>query len=296
MLIVIRSFFADNDQRITVLLSQQSGLFSIMDTPLVMGILNTTPDSFSDGGKFNAVDAALHHIEQMIIDGAKIIDVGGESTRPNADPVSEKEELSRVIPVLEKAIPEFGSEVFFSVDTTKYEVALQGLELGAHIINDVSGLTKEPRFIDLCMEYDAYYVLMHTQGDPKTMQQDPRYLDVIDELSAFFAKKLREFESRGFSKVILDPGIGFGKKLEHNLTLIAHLDSFLEFDVPVLIGASRKSMIAQVLDDREVEGRLAGTLAVHYHSLMKGARILRVHDVKEASDSIRIFNAIQSQS
>lgn len=265
------------------------------DSPLVMGILNATPDSFSDGGMFDAVPSALDRIHIMLEEGAKLIDVGGESTRPNADPVSEKEEIGRVIPILKKAVTTF-PEAVFSIDTTKYMVAKHALELGVQIVNDVSGLVKEPRLADLCAEYDAAYVLMHSQGDPKTMQQNPDYDNVIEDLRGFFQEKIGVLTAKGVSNIILDPGIGFGKTTGHNLKLIAHLDKFKKFGFPVLVGASRKSMIGNILDGRPADERLAGTLAVHYHSLMKGAKILRVHDVKEASDSIRIFEAIQSQS
>ena len=260
-----------------------------------MGILNATPDSFSDGGKFNVLASAMDRIHIMLSEGASIIDVGGESTRPNAEPVSEEEELSRVIPIIKKGIPTF-KEATFSIDTTKYEVAKQALELGVQIVNDVSGLEKEPRFADLCAEYDATCVLMHSQGDPQTMQYNPSYSNVVVEIFEFFERKIEELQSKGVNKIILDPGIGFGKTLRHNLSLIAHLDSFKKIGFPVLVGASRKSMIGQILDGRPADDRLTGTIAVHYHSLVKGADILRVHDVKEASDSIRIFNAIQSQS
>lgn len=269
--------------------------FSQLTSPQVMGVLNVTPDSFSDGGKYLDVYSALDRIYFMIKEGAMIIDIGGESTRPNADPVSEEEELSRVIPILEKAVSSF-EKVFFSIDTTKYEVAKQALQLGAHIINDVSGLQKESRLADLCAQYEATYILMHSQGDPKTMQKNPSYKDVVKEISLFFKEKIQILESKGVNKIVLDPGIGFGKTLEHNLKLVAQLDSFQKIGFPVLVGASRKSMIGQILDGRPSSERLTGTIAVHYHALMNGAKILRVHDVKEASDSIRIFNAIQSQS
>lgn len=260
-----------------------------------MGILNATPDSFSDGGEFNAVSTAFSRIEQMITDGATIIDIGGESTRPNADPVSEEEELKRVIPILKKAIPSF-KNTLFSIDTTKYEVAKQALDLGAHIVNDVSGLAKEPRLADVCAQFDATYVLMHSKGDPKTMQENPRYGNVMVEVHEFFENKVEELRAKGVNNIILDPGIGFGKTLDHNISLIASLDKFVKIGFPVLVGASRKSMIGTLLNGRPAQDRLAGTIAVHYHSLIKGAKILRVHDVKEASDSIRIFSAIQSQS
>lgn len=266
-----------------------------LSTPKIMGILNATPDSFSDGGKFNAVESALDRIHIMVEEGADIIDIGGESTRPNAEPVSEEDELNRVIPILRKAIPIF-RDVLFSIDTTKYEVAKQSLDLGVQIVNDVSGLEKEPRFADLCAEFKAVYVLMHSKGDPKTMQNDPQYGDVISEIGEFFSSKINELQSKKVEDIILDPGIGFGKTLEHNLKIIAGLDKFKKIGFPVLVGASRKSMIGHILDGIPADERLTGTIAVHYHALINGANILRVHDVKEASDSIRIFNAIQSQS
>lgn len=259
-----------------------------------MGILNTTPDSFSDGGKYLDVDRALDRIYIMIKQGAEIIDIGGESTRPGSEPVSVKEEMDRVIPVIEKAVPIFkGTE--FSIDTTKFEVAKAALENGVQILNDVSGLQKEPKFADLCAEFDAKYILMHSQGDPKTMQKDPQYDDVVKDIFSFFEDKLEILRTKGVREIILDPGIGFGKTLRHNLKLIEGLEVFKKFDLPILIGASRKSMIGTILNGRPTDGRITGTVALHYHSLMKGANILRVHDVEEASDSIRIFNAIQSQ-
>ncbi|MFN1834814.1 dihydropteroate synthase [Balneola sp. MJW-20] len=262
--------------------------------PLVMGILNATPDSFSDGGRYLDPARALDRIHLMIRDGAQIIDVGGESTRPGSEPVSEQEELDRVIPILERAVKTFSS-VHFSIDTTKYTVAKEALDLGVQIVNDVSGMQKEPRLADLCAEYDAHYVIMHSQGDPKTMQDDPRYSDVVNDIYRFFSEKIREARARGAKKLILDPGIGFGKTQEHNLRLLADLDKFLDLNFPILVGASRKSMIGKILGGRPVEERVAGTLAVHYHSMMKGARIFRVHDVREAADSIKIFQAIQTQ-
>jgi dihydropteroate synthase len=221
--------------------------------------------------------------------------VGGESTRPNAEPVSLEVELQRVIPVLKKAIPRFPNTTF-SIDTTKYEVAKQALDCGAHIVNDVSGLEKEPRFAKLCAEYVATYVLMHAQGTPKTMQVNPTYQDVISDLDQFFEEKIQILKQAGVNDIVLDPGIGFGKRLDHNLKILAHLDTFTKKAFPILVGASRKSMIGQILDGRPTEDRLTGTIAVHYHALIQGARILRVHDVKEANDSIRIFNAIISHS
>ncbi len=257
-----------------------------------MGILNTTPDSFSDGGLFINLSQAVDRIGEMIEHGAHIIDIGGESTRPGSDPVSEDEELKRVIPVFEKAVHEF-PETIFSVDTTKYAVAKAALQAGCHIINDVSGLEKEPRFADLCAEYQAGYVLMHSQGDPKTMQKNPVYDDVVHEIYEMFKSKTEHLKKSGVTSVMIDPGIGFGKTLKHNLKLINSLSDFSDLGHPILVGASRKTMIGQILNSRDVDGRLAGTIALHYHCIINGAKILRVHDVQEASDSIKIFNALK---
>ncbi len=259
-----------------------------------MGIVNATPDSFSDGGKFIDVSKALEHIFLMKEQGATIIDIGGESTRPGSEPVSELDELKRVIPILEKAIAAFPTLVY-SIDTTKIEVARQALQAGASIVNDVSGLQKDKKLGAVAAEFDASYVIMHSQGNPKTMQENPSYNDVVGEVLAFFERQITLANRIGVRKLILDPGIGFGKTVEQNLKLLAHLDKFMEFDFPLLIGASRKSMIGIILNEPVPENRVIGTVAVHYDALTKGARILRVHDVKQASDSIRIFNAIKSQ-
>lgn len=262
-----------------------------LDSPAVMGILNVTPDSFSDGGKFNDPETAIERISRMAAQGAAIIDVGGESTRPGSEPVSIELEIERTIPVLKKAVTLF-PDVLFSIDTTKIEVAEKALETGVHIINDVSGLKKEPRFAGLCRESGAAYICMHSQGDPKTMQENPVYSDVIVEICDFFTERISRLHSEGVDNIILDPGIGFGKKLQHNLRIISELRRFTDLGCPVLAGASRKSMIGKLLDGRPAEGRLAGTLAVHYHCLMNGASVLRVHDVTEAIDSIKMYNAI----
>lgn len=262
-----------------------------LERAVVMGILNVTPDSFSDGGRFLQAEHAVKRAGEMIRQGAGIIDIGGESTRPGSDPVDEKTELQRVMPVVEALIKRY-PDLILSVDTTKFEVAKAALEAGAHLINDVSGLRKEPRFAELCAEYGAGYVLMHSVRDPKTMQINPEYNDVITDIESFFREGLNSLEQAGVESVILDPGIGFGKRLEHNLEIIRHLDSFRSLKRPLLVGASRKRMIGDLLNDRAAEGRLAGTLAVHYHSLLKGAKILRVHDVEEASDIISVCHAI----
>jgi dihydropteroate synthase len=265
-----------------------------LERPVVMGILNLTPDSFYDGGKFSETNRAVDRIGSMIADGAAIIDIGGESTRPGSEPVSEEIEINRVIPIFEKAVPVF-RDTIFSVDTTKYEVAKMALEAGAHIVNDVSGLRKEPEIANLCGQYHAGYVLMHSIGDPKTMQNNPVYKNLIIEIETFFINSISKLKEAGVKSIFLDPGFGFGKTLVHNLKLVKEMQSFLKFGYPVMAGASRKSMIGTILDGRIADDRLAGTIALHYHCMMNGARLLRVHDVKEAADSIKIFDAVMGQ-
>jgi len=262
-----------------------------LTSPKIMGILNATPDSFSDGGEFNELESAIGRIGLMVSEGASIIDIGGESTRPGSEPVTEEEELDRVLPILEKAIPQF-PDTCFSIDTTKYRVAEEALKLGTHFVNDISGLKKEPRFVELCQQYRAGLVMMHSQGNPKTMQQDPTYDDVVDEVYRFFEETLHSAESKGLDCIAIDPGIGFGKTLEHNLKLLAHLEDFKKLGYPILVGASRKSMISDILQGRSVENRVTGTVAVHYDAMMHGANIIRVHDVKEAHDSLCVYKAI----
>ena len=268
--------------------------FFAKERPSIMGVLNATPDSFSDGGQFNLVSAALHRIDEMIAQGASIIDIGGESTRPYAPAVAETEEIRRVIPILQNAVPRFSDQVLFSIDTTKYGVAEQALDAGALIINDVSGLQKSPAMAGLAASFNAAYILMHAQGSPQNMQDNPSYTHAVTDIVDFLVQQSVFLQREGVEHIIVDPGIGFGKSLEHNLQIIAGLDKVVEIGFPVLLGASRKSMFGQLLDDREVEGRLAGTLAAHYHGLMQGVRILRVHDVQEASDSVRVFEALQA--
>jgi len=256
-----------------------------------MGILNATPDSFADGGEYNNIDSALGRIGLMVSQGAAIIDVGGESTRPGSDPVTEDEELQRVLPVLEKALSRF-PDTIFSIDTTKYRVAQEALKLGVHLVNDVSGLQKEPRFAELCVRHNAGYILMHSQGNPKTMQEDPEYDEVVEDIKSFFRQQVAKAKEAGLEKIILDPGIGFGKAQQHNISILKRLREFVDLGYPLLVGASRKSMIGRILEDREVDDRVTGTVAVHYHAMMQGAKIIRVHDVKEANDSILVYNEL----
>ena len=266
-----------------------------LSSPKIMGILNATPDSFSDGGNFNELESAIGRIGLMVSQGASIIDIGGESTRPGSEPVAEQEEIDRVMPILEKAISQF-PDTFFSIDTTKYRVAEEALKQGAHFVNDISGLKKEPRFADLCVQYQAGYIMMHSQGNPKTMQDDPSYDDVVRDIQQFLEEQLQQAKQEGLERIIIDPGIGFGKTLDHNLELLANLEKFKELGHPILVGASRKSMIGDILNDRPVEDRVTGTVAVHYHAMMQGANIIRVHDVKEAHDSLLVYNALSGRN
>jgi dihydropteroate synthase len=256
-----------------------------------MGILNCTPDSFSDGGLFLHSEQALSRLDEMIAEGATFIDVGGESTRPGSEPVQVDVELQRVIPVLDIAIKKY-PQVVFSVDTTKYEVALEALKLGSHFVNDVSGLRQEPRFVDLCVEYGAGIMIMHSIGNPKTMQQNPVYGNVVDEVRDFLLEKARFCRNQGIESVVIDPGFGFGKTLDHNLTLLRDLKEFTKCEFPVLAGLSRKSMLGTLTGGKPPEERVAATVSAHFFALLQGAKLIRVHDVKEAVDSVAVFEAL----
>lgn len=263
---------------------------------LIMGVLNVTPDSFSDGGKFLDVDRAVAHAQEMSQAGADIIDVGGESTRPGAVPVSVEEELRRVLPAVERL-----RDLLISVDTTKAMVAERSLAAGARIVNDISALRFDPRMVDVVRDAGAGVVLMHMQGTPQTMQQKPRYDDVVAEVRSFLAERIAFAEARGLKKtqIAVDPGIGFGKTVEDNLRLLAHLDEFNSLGCPMLVGTSRKSFIGKVLallgseTTREAGRRLGGTAATAAWAVAHGARILRVHDVAEMSDVVRMVEAIE---
>ena len=260
--------------------------------PLVMGILNVTPDSFYDGGMYKEIYSALKKVEYMMEKGADIIDIGGESTRPYSDPVSVEEEMERVIPVV-KAVREKFPEAVISVDTYKAEVAKKALELGAHIINDVSAARFDPKMVDVLRDYQPIVIIMHMKGTPKDMQNDPVYSDVVAEVKSFLKERKDFLVKIGVpeSNVIVDPGIGFGKRLHHNLLLIKHLSQFTEI-APVLIGPSRKSFIGEILSLPPAE-RLEGTLSSVAIAVYNGARIVRVHDVREAKRAVLVAKAIR---
>ncbi|HBW2223051.1 dihydropteroate synthase [Klebsiella quasipneumoniae] len=257
--------------------------------PHVMGILNVTPDSFSDGGAHNSQIEAVKHANLMINAGATIIDIGGESTRPGAAEVSVEEELARVIPVVEAIAQRF--EVWISVDTSKAEVIRESARAGAHIINDIRSLT-EPGALQAAAETGLPVCLMHMQGQPKTMQEAPKYEDVFADVERFFNEHIVRCEQAGIAKekLLLDPGFGFGKNLTHNYQLLARLGEFHHFGLPLLVGMSRKSMVGQLLNVGPSE-RLNGSLACAVIAAMQGAQIIRVHDVKETVEALRVVEA-----
>lgn len=264
--------------------------------PNVMGILNATPDSFSDGGQFNSVDAGLKQAEQMLLDGAHIIDVGGESTRPGAKPVSVQEELDRVIPIVEKIASTL--DVTISVDTSTAQVIEAAAKAGAHMLNDVRALQRE-NALEAAALTNLPVCLMHMQGQPDTMQVKPDYQQVADDVYVFLAQRIQKCSQAGIDtgRIIVDPGFGFGKTLEHNLKLLAKLENLKTLGVPVLVGMSRKSMIGTILkddlQDRPVTERVDGSVAAAVIAASKGAHIVRVHDVKQTADAMKIVAAVK---
>lgn len=259
--------------------------------PCIMGVLNTTPDSFSDGGLYLELGEAVEHALQMARDGATIIDIGGESTRPGSDPVALDDELRRTIPVVEQlaaAVP-----ALISVDTTKAEVARRALDAGARLVNDVSALRFDPALTDLVAERGCPVCIMHMKGLPKTMQDDPVYHDVVDDVCAFLEERLHFAVSRGIAEdqIIVDPGIGFGKTAEHNLQLLRRLDRVAALGRPVLLGTSRKRFLGAVLGVGPRE-RVIGTVATTTMGVLLGAAILRVHDVRPNFEALRVTQAV----
>jgi dihydropteroate synthase len=246
---------------------------------LIIGIVNVTPDSFSDGGKYLATDAAVDHAIRLFEEGADIIDIGGESSRPGSDPVSADEEMRRVLPVLEKLRGKLSIPV--SIDTYKSEVARQAIERGAEIVNDITALQGDPLMAPLCVEKKVGVIFMHMKGSPQTMQAAPEYKDAVSEVAGFFAERIGSAESAGIKRdaIVLDPGIGFGKLLKHNLALLRNLSLFRDlYERPVLVGISRKRFIGE-LTGAPVDERLPGTLAAAVMSVLRGASLIRVHDV-----------------
>ncbi len=265
-----------------------------LDKPQVMGILNVTPDSFSDGGHFNSIDSALTQAEQMIHNGATLIDIGGESTRPGAKDVSEADEIKRVIPALKAIKQRFN--VIVSIDTSKANVMCEAIEHGAGLINDVRALQNEGCLAAVAQS-DVAICLMHMQGLPRSMQESPHYDNLFADIKLFFEQRILACQSVGIKKeqLILDPGFGFGKTLEQNYQLLANINSFKSLGLPILAGLSRKSMIGSLLS-RDVDERLAGSLTTAIVAAQQGAKIIRVHDVKETVDALKILDEVSLYS
>jgi dihydropteroate synthase len=263
--------------------------------PSVMGVVNVTPDSFSDGGVNYDAEDAIASARRMAADGAALVDVGGESTRPGSEGVSAAEELRRVVPVLEAV----AGELPVSIDTMKAEVARAAIDLGAELVNDVTALRGDPALAEVVAESDAYLCLMHMQGEPRTMQAHPRYDDVASEVAAFLEERLRFAVAAGIAeeRIALDPGIGFGKSVQHNFELVRRLDVLLSLGRPVVIGFSRKRSLGRVLGDPEaVTGTLAASIGAAVAAYERGAAILRVHDVREHVEALAVARAVADRS
>jgi dihydropteroate synthase len=260
---------------------------------LVMGTLNLTPDSFYDGGQYSTKAAAIERALQMVEEGADIIDIGGESSRPGAKPVSVAEELERVIPVIEEIHRR--TDILLSVDTTKAVVATEAVEAGASVVNDISALRFDAKMARLVADRGVFIVLMHMKGTPETMQKNPSYNDPVEEIKAFFAERIEAAISAGIAteKIIIDPGIGFGKRLSDNLAIIRGLSKFSALDAPILVGLSRKSFLGDILN-LPAEERLEGTIAANAIAILNGADIIRVHDVKEGRRTADVARALRN--
>jgi dihydropteroate synthase len=270
-------------------------LIEFRDRPLIMGVVNVTPDSFFDGGRYIDTEAAVAHAVRLVEEGADLLDIGAESTRPGADVVNEEEERRRAIPVVTavaKAVT-----VPISIDTSKASVACAALDVGAVLVNDVTALRGDPAMVDVVTQTGAGIVLMHMNGTPRSMQQAPHYDDVVGEILEFFEDRIHFAMSHGIARrqIILDPGIGFGKLLEHNLALLAQLHRFTLFECPVLVGVSQKGFLGQLLD-RPVQERQWGTAAAVAMAVDRGAGILRVHDVRAMKDVVQVATAINRQT
>jgi len=264
-----------------------------MDRPQVMGILNATPDSFSDGGVHNSVEAALSGAQAMVAHGASILDIGGESTRPGAAYVPEDDEIARTQPLI--AAIRTGTDAMISIDTRKAAVARAALQAGAGLINDVSGFTFDPLLAPLCAEVDAPVCVMHMQGDPATMQDDPQYENVLLDVYDFLGGQVARLEELGLRRqqIVVDPGIGFGKTEAHNLTLLQNLSLFHGLGCPILLGVSRKGFIGQIGKEPRKDARAPGSIAVALAGLAQGVQIIRVHDVAETAQALRLWAAVR---
>ena len=261
-----------------------------LDLPIVMSILNTTPDSFFDGGKYNSIDKALKKVESDLKMGATIIDIGGYSSKPNGSEVSMEEEIKRTIPYIEKIVTSF-PDVKISIDTFRGKVASLALDAGAGMINDISAWNMDDKMLAIIKKHNIPYVLMHMNGTPKTMQKDPNYTSLINDIIGFLSEKVNQLKEYGIKDIIIDPGFGFGKTISDNYKLLKNLESLKVLNLPILIGLSRKSMIYKVLETKSLNS-INGTTALNMFALSKGAKILRVHDVKQAIECIKLNQEI----
>ena len=262
-----------------------------LDEPIIMGILNLTPDSFFDGGRYSNEGSIIDQVNTMEYEGATIIDVGGHSTRPQAEDVSEEEELKRVLPIV-KLIQSNFADLIISIDTFRSNIAKQCIDAGADIINDISGGNMDSNMFKTVAELKVPYVLTHLQGTPQTMQQNPSYTNVLEDVKNYFQEKIKQLNNLGVNDIILDPGFGFGKTVEHNFQLLKNLKEFKSFGLPLLAGVSRKSMINKVIGTPPKEA-LNGTTVLNTIALQNGANILRVHDVKEAKEVIQLIHQLR---
>jgi len=258
--------------------------------PSIMGIVNVTPDSFSDGGKYFSTKSAVNHALKLIDQGATFIDIGGESTRPGSEPVSVQEEIKRTIPVI-KELKKLRKEIIISIDTTKSQVASIALDSGAEIVNDISGFTFDENMFDGIKEYDPAIVIMHIKGNPKTMQENPFYEDVIKEIKDFLTNQIKKTKSAGLSKIIIDPGIGFGKRIIDNFQIIKQLPEFESLGYPIMIGVSRKFFLRKTLE-LDINNVEVATVIMESLAVMKSARIIRTHNVEYCSQLVKLANNI----
>lgn len=263
-----------------------------LKTPKVMGILNITPDSFFDGGKFKDEKSVLNHVEKMLLEGATFIDIGAYSSKPGADMVSEGLELKRITPIVEQILKYF-PQILLSVDTFRGKVAKECIERGAAIVNDISAGLRDDSLLDTVADLQVPYIMMHMRGTSKTMEQQTHYQDLVQDILLFFSQRLALVRKKKINDVIIDPGFGFAKTLEQNYQLLQQMDSLKVMDLPLLIGVSRKSMIYKLLET-DAANALNGTSALHMISLTKGANILRVHDVKEAVECVKLYEQLAS--
>ena len=267
-------------------------IYDLSSRTHVMGVLNVTPDSFSDGGKFTKTDDAVLHAKQMELEGADFIEVGGASTRPGAEEVSAEEELNRVIPVIKILCKEL--TVPISIDTYRSKVAEEALSAGAVIVNDISGFNMDENMTAVAAKHKATVIAMHMKGTPKDMQNDPKYDNVVTEVAQYFENVMWKANVAGIKQVIIDPGIGFGKTIEHNLALLKHLPDLKRLDSPIMIGFSRKSMIGKILNIDDVNDRHEGTITLNTIAVLNGANIIRVHDVKEGVRTAKMLDAYKN--